>query len=239
MPHKPSTSKAGEQDNNTFLLEGKTGPPTLDDLNPEHKRKYDQVMADLAEEVLKHFTWTRSGGIKCVGDPESSLHGIDLSVPLEERSQALRQEINYMIHHALFRQTEVILNSMDNIVARVIKSVLAGEYDQDISPILNPHVREKKFYTRPLQIPQIDALEGMKAEFVLYAPQDQHDRPTCYEEPPTFIPEGYTCQLHYRPLRVDEEPYRRQQPGKGTSASTRMATGRDKHVDQVLLAWQS
>ena len=67
-------------------------------------------MADLAEEVLKHFTWTRSGGIKCVGDPESAFHGVDLSVPSEGCSQALQQEINYMIHHALLRQTEVILN---------------------------------------------------------------------------------------------------------------------------------
>ena len=110
-------------------------------------------MADLAEEVLKHFTWTRSGGIRCIGEPELALHGIDLSVPSEECSQALRQEINYMIHHALLQQTEVILNSMDNIVARVVKSVLAGEHDQDIGPILNPHVGEKRFYTRPLHVP--------------------------------------------------------------------------------------
>jgi hypothetical protein len=150
-------------------------------------------LADLAEEVLKHFTWTRSGGIKCIGDPESALHGVDLSVPLEERSQALRKEINYMIHHALLRQTEVILNSMDNIVARVVKSFLAGEYDQDICPVINPHVGEKRFYTRPLQIQQIDAPEGMKTKFILYAPQDQYDRPTCYEAPPAFIPKGYTC----------------------------------------------
>ena len=59
-----------------------------------------------------------------------------------------------MIHHALLRQTEVILNSMDNIVARVVKIVLAGEYNQDIGPAINPHVGEKRFYTRPLQIPQ-------------------------------------------------------------------------------------
>jgi len=87
--------------------------------------------------------------------------------------------------------------------------VLAGEYDQDIDPVINPHVGEKRFYTRPLQIPQINAPEGTKAEFVLYAPQDLHDRPTCYEEPLAFILEGYTCQLKYRTLREDEEPYRR------------------------------
>jgi len=101
----------------------------MEDLTPEHKRKFDQVMEDLAKEVLDHFVWTRNGGARLVGDPESALSGIDLSVPSEERSQALRQEINYMIHHTLLRQTEVILNSVDNVVARVVKSVLAGEYN--------------------------------------------------------------------------------------------------------------
>ena len=83
-----------------------------------------------------------------------------------------------MIGHALLRQTEVLLNSMDNIVARVVRSVLAGEYQQDTGPVINPHVGEKRFYTRPLNIPQINAPEGTKAEFILYAPEDQNDRPT-------------------------------------------------------------
>ena len=110
-------------------------------------------MEDLAKEVLDHFVWTRNGGVRLVGDPKSALSGIDLSVPLEERSQALRQEINYMIHHAIIRQTEVIINSMDNVMARVVKSVLAGEHDQDIGLVINSHGREKKFYTYPLQVP--------------------------------------------------------------------------------------
>ena len=190
MPNKMFMSKSGDQDNEAFVPEGKTGPPMLEDLPPEHRQKYDQVMVDLAEEVLKHFTWTCSRGIKCTGTPESALDGIGLSVPSEERSQALRQEINYMIHHALLRQTEVILNSIDNIVARVSKSILAGEYEQDISPVVIPHVGEKKFYMHPLQMPQINASEGTKAEFVLCASQDLYDKPTYYEEPPAFIPEG-------------------------------------------------
>ena len=94
MPQAPSTSKAGEQADGTFLPEGKTGPPTMEDLTPEHKRKFDLVMEDLAKKVLAHFVWTRNGGVRLVGDPESALSGIDLSVPSEERNQALRQEIN-------------------------------------------------------------------------------------------------------------------------------------------------
>ena len=86
MPSKLASSKAGEQDNDAFLPEGKSGPPTLDDLTGEHRRKYDQVMAGLTEEVLKYFMWTRSGGIKCTGTLESTLDGVDLSVPSEEHS---------------------------------------------------------------------------------------------------------------------------------------------------------
>ena len=110
-------------------------------------------MEDLAKEVLAHFTWTHNGGIRFTGNPKSALDGIDLSFPSEECSQALRQEVNYMIHHALLCQIEVILNSMDNIVARMVKSVLTGEYEQDIGPVINPHVREKKFYTRQTASP--------------------------------------------------------------------------------------
>ncbi|KAG2564907.1 hypothetical protein PVAP13_7NG107989 [Panicum virgatum] len=197
----------------------------LDYLTVEHKHKFDQVMADLAKDILKQYTWTRNGGIRYIGDPESALSGIDLSVPSEERSQALRQEINYVIHYAIIRQTEVIINSMDNVVARVVKSVLAGERDQDIGPVINSHAGEKKFYTRPLHVPQINAPEGTKAESILHALQDRNDRPTYYKEPPTVIPEGYICQLHYRP------------PPEGDSNHT--AIGKNKPADQELLAWQS
>ena len=77
------------------------------------------------------------------------------------------------------------------------------------------------------------------AEFVLHAPQDLQDRPTCYEEPPTVIPEGYICQLHYRPLQADEQPYRRQPPAKEVGTSNHTAISKDKPADQELLAWQS
>jgi len=196
-------------------------------------------LADLGKEILKRFTWTRNGGVRCIGTAECSLDGIDISVPSEERSRALRQEMNYMIGHALLRQTEVLLNSMDNIVARVVRSVLAGEYQQDTGPVINPHVGEKRFYTRPLNIPQINAPEGTKAEFILYAPEDQNDRPTYYDDPPAFIPEGYNCLLRYRPLRAGEEPPRRPEPIKTTGANTHAASTREKPADQDLLVWQA
>ena len=240
MPaNKTSSSKAGDQDNEPVFPDGKTGLPTLEDLPAEHRQVYDQTLADLGKEILKRFTWTHNGGVRFIGTAECSLDGIDISVPSEERSRALGQEMNYMIGHALLRQTEVLLNSMDNIVARVVRSVLAGEYQQDTGPVINPHVGEKRFYTRPLNIPQINAPEGTKAEFILYAPEDQNDRPTYYDDPPAFIPEGYNCLLRYRPLRAGEEPPRRPEPIKTTGANTHAASTREKPADQDLLVWQA
>ena len=154
MPaNKTSSSKVGDdQDNQPVFPDEKTGPPTLEDLHAEHRQTYDRAMADLGKEVLKRFMWTRNGGVRCIDTAECSLDGINISVPSEERSRALRQEMNYMIGHALLRQTEVLLNSMDNIVARVVRSVLAGEYNQDTGLVISPHVGEKRFYTRPLNI---------------------------------------------------------------------------------------
>jgi hypothetical protein len=110
--------------------------------------------------------------------------------------------------------------------SRVVKSVLAGEHDQDISPVINSHGREKMFYTRPLQVPQIYALEGTKAEFIFHTPQDSHHRPTCYEEPPTVILEGYICQLPYRLLQADKQPYRwNRRPRRSAPACTQPSVG--------------
>ena len=85
MPLKLPGSKADKEDKEAFVPKRRSGPPTLEDLTGEHRWRYNQVMADLAERVLKNYAWTHTGGIKLVGDPESALRGMDLSVPSEER----------------------------------------------------------------------------------------------------------------------------------------------------------
>ena len=99
MPPKLPGSKADKEDKEAFVPKRRSGPPMLEDLKGKHRWRYDQVMVDLAERVLKNYTWTRTGGIKLVGDPESALRGMDLSVPSEERPRRERHHDEGRTHH--------------------------------------------------------------------------------------------------------------------------------------------
>ena len=70
--------------------------------SPEHKKKYDEIKALLEADLIGSFERTRNHGIRWKGfSPEGALDNVDLSVPSEERTRALRQEMNYMVAHAL------------------------------------------------------------------------------------------------------------------------------------------
>ena len=77
-------------------------PITYEELPPEHKKKYDEIKALLEADLIGSFERTRNHGIKWKGfSPEGALDNVDLSVPSEECTRALRQEMNYMVAHAL------------------------------------------------------------------------------------------------------------------------------------------
>ena len=81
-------------------------PVTYEELSPEHKKKYDEVKALLEVDLIGSFERTRNHGIRWKGfSPEGALDNVDLSVPSEERTRALRQEMNYMVAHALHRHS--------------------------------------------------------------------------------------------------------------------------------------
>ena len=58
--------------------------------------------------------------------------------------------MNNMIGHALIHQSEVLVNSMESLVARVIKAVLEGKY-APAGPTFRSDRNERRFYTRPLE----------------------------------------------------------------------------------------
>ena len=71
-----------------------TKPVTYEELTPEHKQKYDEVKAQFEADLIGSFERTRNHGIRWKGfSPEGALDNVDLSVPSEERTRALRQEI--------------------------------------------------------------------------------------------------------------------------------------------------
>ena len=71
-------------------------------LPPELQQKYDELMELFKADLIGSYERTYTSGIRWMGfDPEGALDGVDLSVPSEERTRALRQELNYMVATAL------------------------------------------------------------------------------------------------------------------------------------------
>ncbi|KAK1629811.1 hypothetical protein QYE76_004126 [Lolium multiflorum] len=75
---------------------------TYEDLPADHKKKYDDLKAIIEAELIGSFEKTRSHGIRFKGfTPQGVLEGVDLSLPSQERTRALRQEINYVVAHCI------------------------------------------------------------------------------------------------------------------------------------------
>jgi hypothetical protein len=60
-------------------------------------------------------------GIRWKGfSPEGALDGVDLSLTSEERTRALRQEVNYMVAHSLHWHSESLVNAFVRVALCVI-----------------------------------------------------------------------------------------------------------------------
>ena len=90
-------------------------PVTYEELPDELKKRYDETKATLEADLIGSYHRTRSHGVRRKGfSPEGALDEVDLSVPSEERTRAVRQEIGGMVAHSLRLHSEslVILWSM-------------------------------------------------------------------------------------------------------------------------------
>jgi hypothetical protein len=84
----PSTSTAST----SAIGKSKSDPITYEELTPEHKQKLDEIKALFEDDLISSFERTRNDGIRWKGlSPEGSHNGVDLSLPSEERTKALRQ----------------------------------------------------------------------------------------------------------------------------------------------------
>jgi hypothetical protein len=103
----------------------KGDPVTYEELTPEHKQKFDEIKALFEADLIRSFEGTRHHGIRWKGfSPEGALDGVDLSLPLEERTRALHQEVNYMVAHSLHRQSESLVNAFECVALRVIQEIM-------------------------------------------------------------------------------------------------------------------
>jgi hypothetical protein len=127
-----------------------TKPVKYEELTPEHKQKYDEVKAQFEADLIGSFERTRNHGIRWKGfSPEGALDNVDLSVPSEERTRALRQEMNYMVAHTLHRDSESLVNELERVAHRVVQEVIKNQYSPS-GPLLGTHKGETTLQSRPL-----------------------------------------------------------------------------------------
>ena len=104
-------------------------PITYEELPPEHKKKYDEIKALLGADLIGSFERTHNHDIKWKGfSPEGALDNVDLSIPSEERTRALRQEMNNMVAHTLHRHSQSLMNELERVAHRVIHEVIKNQY---------------------------------------------------------------------------------------------------------------
>jgi hypothetical protein len=99
----------------------KGDPVMYEELTPKPKQKFDEIKALFKADLIRSFERIRHHGIKWKGFlPEGGLDGVDLSLPSEERTRALRQEVNYMVAPSLHRHSESLMNAFERVTLRVV-----------------------------------------------------------------------------------------------------------------------
>jgi hypothetical protein len=127
----------------------KGDPVTYEVLTPEHKQKFDEIKALFEADLIGSFERTYHHGIRWKGfSPKGALDGVDLSLPSEERTRDLRQEVNYMVAHSLHRHSESLVNTFEHVVLRVIQEIMKNQYSPT-GPTLGSHKGELPFQSRP------------------------------------------------------------------------------------------
>jgi hypothetical protein len=122
---------------------------TYEELTPEHKQKFDEIIALFEANLNRSFERTHHHGIRWKRfSPEGALDGVDLSLPSEERTRAMRQEVNYMVAHSLHRHSESLLNAVERVALRVVQEIMKNQYSPS-GPTLGSHKGELPFQTRP------------------------------------------------------------------------------------------
>jgi hypothetical protein len=116
-----------------------------EELFAEYKQKYDEIKALFEADLMSSFERTRHHGIKRKGfSPEGALDEVDLSTSLEERTRALRQEVNYMVAHSLHRHSESLVNAFERVALRVVQEIMKNQYSLS-GPTLGSHKGELPF----------------------------------------------------------------------------------------------
>jgi hypothetical protein len=172
----------------------KGDPVTYEELTPEHKQKFDEIKALFEADLIKSFERTHHHDIKRKEfSPEGTLDGVDLSLPSEERTKALRQEVNYMVAHSLHRHSESLLNTFERVMLRIVQEIMKNQYSPT-GPTLGSHKGELLFQTRPPLPYALVAPESHGAPtYVVYKVGGDPGDYQFFNEPPKEVPHRYAC----------------------------------------------
>jgi hypothetical protein len=172
----------------------KGDPVTYEELTLEHKQKFDEIKALFEADLIMSFKRTRHHGIRWKGfSPEGALDGVDLPLPLEEHTRALRQEVNYMVAHFLHRHFESLVNTFERVALRVVQEIMKNQYSPT-GPTLGSHKGELPFQTRPPLPYALAAPESHGAPaYVIYKVGGDHGDYQFFNKPPKEVPHGYAC----------------------------------------------
>jgi hypothetical protein len=167
---------------------------TYEELTPEHKQKFDEIKVLFEVDLIVSFERTRHHGIRWNGfSPEGALDGMDLSLPSEERTRALRQEVNYMVAHSLHWHSESLVNAFERVALRVIQEIMKNQYSPS-GPTLGSHKGELLFQTRSSLPYTFTAPESHGAPaYVVYKVGGDPVDYQFFNEPLKEVPHGYTC----------------------------------------------
>jgi hypothetical protein len=92
-----------------------------EELTPEQKQKFDEIKALFEADLIGSFERTRQHSIRWKGfSPEGTIDGVNLSLPSEERTRAMRQELNYMAAHSLHRHSKSLVNAFERVALHVV-----------------------------------------------------------------------------------------------------------------------
>jgi hypothetical protein len=169
-------------------------PITYEELSAEHKQRYDEIKTQFEADLIGSFERLRNHGVRWRGfSPEGALDGVDLSTPSEDRTRALRQEVNYAVAHSLHRHSESLVNAFERVALRVVQEIMKHQHSPT-GPTLGSHKGQLPFQTRPPLPYALTAAEsyGPPAYVVYKVGGDPMDH-QFFSEPPKEIPHGYMC----------------------------------------------
>jgi hypothetical protein len=169
-------------------------PIMYEKLPAEHKQKYDKIKALFEADLIGSFEKTRHHGVRWKGfSPEGALGDVDLSIPSEDRTRALRQEVNYMVAHSLHRHSESMVNAFERVALRVVQEIMKHQY-YPTGPTLGSHKGELLFQAKPPLPYAFAALESQSSvAYIMYKVGGDPVDHQFFSEPPKEIPHGYMC----------------------------------------------